>query len=120
MMNVAFDVEKNIAILRPEGVLTKADFESAARIIDGYINNGTGPEALVLVTESFPGWEDFGAMLEHFTFIKDHHNVVGKIAFVTNIAIASLFEKVASHFVAAQIKSFAFAELLEAKEWAAS
>jgi hypothetical protein len=119
-MDVEFDLEKNIAILRPEGVLTKADFESAAKIIDGYVNKGIGPEALVLVTESFPGWEDFGAMLEHFTFIKDHHNVVGKIAFVTNIAIASLFEKVASHFVAAQIKSFAFAELLEAKEWAAS
>ena len=61
-MDVEFDLEKNIAILRPEGALTKADFESAARIIDGYVNKGIGPEALVLVTESFPGWEDFGAM----------------------------------------------------------
>jgi hypothetical protein len=119
-MHVEVDIEKNIAILRPEGALTKADFESAARIIDGYIDKGTGPEAIVIVTESFPGWEDFGAMLQHFTFIKEHHSVVRKIAFVTNIAIAGLFEKVASHFVSAEIKAFPFESLLQAKQWATS
>jgi hypothetical protein len=119
-MNIEFDIERNVAILRPEGILTKADFESAARIVDGYIDQGSGPEAIIIVTESFPGWENFGAMLQHFTFIKEHHNVVRKIAFVTNIAIASVFEKVASHFIAAEIKAFPFTDLIDAKEWAAS
>jgi hypothetical protein len=119
-MHVEVDIEKNIAILRPEGALTKADFESAARIIDGYIDKGTGPEAIVIVTESFPGWENFGAMLQHFTFIKEHHNAVRKIAFVTNIAIAGLFEKVGSHFISAELKAFSFADLMPAKEWAAN
>ena len=120
LINVEFDIERNIAILRPEGVLTKADFESAARIVDGYIDKGTGPEAIVIVTESFPGWENFGAMLQHFTFIKEHHNAVRKIAFVTNIAIASLFKKVALHFISAEIKAFSFDDLTQAKQWAAS
>ena len=74
----------------------------------------------MIVTESFPGWEDFGATLQHFTFIKEHHSVVRKIAFVTNIAIAGLFEKVASHFVSAEIKAFPFESLLQAKQWATS
>lgn len=119
-MNVEFDIERNIAILRPEGTLTKSCFESAARIIDGYIDKGIGPEAIVIVTESFPGWENFGAILQHFTFIKEHHNVVRKIAFVTDIAIAKLFKKVASHFISAEIKAFSFDELTTAKQWAAN
>ena len=119
-MNVEFDIERNVAILRPEGTLTKADFEATTRIINGYIDKGIGPEAIVIVTESFPGWEDFGAMLQHFTFIKEHHNAVSKIAFVTNIAIAGLFEKVAAHFISAEIKAFPFENLIQAKQWAAS
>jgi hypothetical protein len=106
--------------LRPEGTLTKSCFESAARIIDGYIDKGIGPEAIVIVTESFPGWENFGAMLEHFTFVREHHNAVRKVAFVTNIIIASLFEKVGSHFISAELKVFSFADLMPAKEWAAN
>ena len=119
-MDVEYDIDKNIAILRPEGTLRKADFVSAARIIDGYIAKGIGPEAIIIVTESFPGWENFGAVLGHFTFIKAHHNAVRKIAFVTNITIAALFENVAAHFIAADIKAFAFDELVQAKVWATS
>jgi hypothetical protein len=39
---------------------------------------------------------------------------------VTDIAIAKLFKKVASHFISAEIKAFPFDELTAAKQWAAS
>ncbi|MFT4997228.1 MAG: hypothetical protein ACJA0M_001502 [Chitinophagales bacterium] len=59
-------------------------------------------------------------MLQHFTFIKEHHNAVSKIAFVTNIATAGLFERVASHFISAEIKAFPFESLIQTKQWATS
>jgi hypothetical protein len=35
-------------------------------------------------TESFPGWESFGAFVSHLKFVGDHHRQIERIAAVTN------------------------------------
>jgi hypothetical protein len=45
-------------------------------------------------------------MAAHFRFVKDHHKRIKKIAVVTDSAMGTLAEKLASHFVSATIKHF--------------
>jgi hypothetical protein len=35
-------------------------------------------------TESFPGWESFGALVSHLKFVADHHRQIERIAAVTD------------------------------------
>jgi hypothetical protein len=61
MLSVTIDEENVIAILEPEGPLTKNDFESAARVIDSYIEDTNKLIGLIIHTKSFPGWDSFAA-----------------------------------------------------------
>ena len=40
-----------------------------------------------------------------------------RLAFVTNSGVGKFAEKIGSHFVAAEVKTFAFNELDQAKAW---
>jgi hypothetical protein len=50
-------------------------------------------------------------------FVKEHHKKVSRIAFVTNSPIGSIAEKIANHFVNAEIKNFPFGDLEASKKW---
>lgn len=117
MLSIDFDETAGIAILEPDGPLTKNDFESAARTIDPYIERGSALNGLIVHTESFPGWESFAALVSHLKFVKEHHRKVSRIAFSTDSAIGSYAETIASHFVNADIRSFSYRELEQAKKW---
>lgn len=45
-------------------------------------------------------------MAAHFRFVRDHHKRVKKVAVVTDSALGSVAERLASHFVSAEIKQF--------------
>lgn len=117
MLNITIDEKNGIAIFEPDGKLSESDFKSAVNIIDPYINNFGKLNGLIIATQAFPGWESFAALVSHLSFVKDHHKIISFIAFVTNSKIGNLAEHVASHFVSAEIKSFAYGELDMAKEW---
>ena len=118
MLNIILDREKAIVTLEPEGALTKEDFETAVKVIDPFIEEHGKLTGLIIATESFPGWEDFSAMVEHLTFIKNHHKKVKRLAFVTDSKLLGKFsEKVSAHFVDAEIKYFPYAQRKEAREW---
>lgn len=117
MLNVQFDEGKGIAILKPEGALTEEDFKSAAKKIDPYIESSGKLKGIVVHVRSFPGWDTFSALITHLKFIKDHHQKVSKIAFVTDSPIGHFAEKIGSHFVQAKIKDFPFNELEQARIW---
>jgi hypothetical protein len=119
MLSVIIDEENGIAILEPDGPLSKNDFESAAKIIDPYIEETDQLNGLIIHTKSFPGWDSFAALVSHLRFVKEHHKKISRVAFSTDSKIGSFAEAVAVHFVNAEIKIFSYLELEQAKLWIA-
>lgn len=119
MLHIDLDKQTGIAILSPDGALSEDDFVAASGIVDPYIEETGQLNGLIVHTESFPGWESFGAFLKHLRFVKEHHKLLSHVALVTDSAIGNLGEKIASHFVSAEIKHFKYSELEQAKSWIA-
>jgi hypothetical protein len=117
MLAVELDADAGIAIIRPQGKLGKQDFEQVAAAIDPVIQAQGKLNGLIICTESFPGWDSFGAMLEHFKFVNEHHKVLAKVALVTDSLVAEAIEPLASHFALAEISTFGFDEMAAAREW---
>ena len=117
MLNVGLDEATGIAVLQPVGELAESDFVSAAKIIDAYIEKHGGLKGVVIHVKSFPGWDSFGSLVAHLKFVKAHHKELSRVAFATNSPIGKLAEKVANHFVAAEVRNFDFGDLDAAKQW---
>ena len=117
MLKVTLDKKNSIVILEPQGALSKEDFDAAVKIIDPYIEENGKLKGLIIEAESFPGWDNLAALSRHITFVKNHHQKIKRLAFVTDSVVGSLAESIAGHFVEAQIKSFSFDEMDEAREW---
>lgn len=117
MLSVNLDEIKGIAVLEPDGKLSKNDFESAAQIIDPYIEKSGKLNGIVIHVKSFPGWDSFSALIKHLKFVKAHHKKVSRVAFATDSPIGGFAEHIASHFVSAEIKHFSFCELENSKKW---
>lgn len=119
MLSVDIDEVNGIAILEPDGPLSKGDFQLAAKFIDPYINKTGRLNGLIIHTKSFPGWDSFAALFSHFRFVKEHHREISRVAISTDSMVGHFAETVASHFVNAEIKLFSFQELEKAKSWVA-
>ena len=117
MLNVELDEVNGIATLIPHGALSEKDFESAASVIDPYIEKYGHLKGLIINTKTFPGWESLGSLIKHFKFVKEHHKKVCHVALVTDSVLGDFGEKIADHFVSAEIKHFAFDELINAHNW---
>ena len=117
MLTIKIDEAHKIAILEPRGPLSKADFESAVRIIDPYIEKAGRLGGLIIHTKAFPGWDSFSALCSHLTFVRNHHKKVSRVAVVTDSALGPFAEAVGGHFVNAEIKAFPFQAMEEAKAW---
>jgi hypothetical protein len=75
MLSVQVDEAKGVAILEPQGALSKDDFARAAK-------------AIVVRLERFPGWDSFGALASHLKFVRGHHRKVRRVALCTELAKA--------------------------------
>jgi hypothetical protein len=117
MLKVVLDKQTGTVTLLPEGALSAQDFECASSIIDPYLEKSGNLKGVIILTQSFPGWESFGALLKHFKFVKDHHEKVSKVALVTDSLLGDIAEIIAGHFVSAEIKHFPFDELNVAQNW---
>ena len=117
MLNVELDEVNGIATLIPNGALSEKDFKYAASIIDPYIEEYGNLKGLIIYTKTFPGWESFGSLIKHFQFVKEHHKKVSHVALVTDSVLGDFGEKIADHFISAEIKHFAFGELNNAQNW---
>ena len=117
MIHVELDTTNGIALLEPQGALEQGDFEKAAAQIDPAIERVGKLNGLIIHVEKFPGWDSFGALVSHLKFVRSHHQEIGRIAFVTDSSIGNLAEKVASHFVVAEIKHFDFKSMDAARDW---
>jgi len=117
MLRVDLSEVDGIAILAPDGVLTENDFTSAAAIIDPYIEKVGKLKGVLIHVKSFPGWDSFAALVTHLKFVREHQEMVSRVAFVTDSPILSVAENVATHFVNAEIKKFAFGDIEDARVW---
>ncbi len=117
MIDIIVEEEARTIIVRPTGSLEKTDFEKLARKIDAFRGTKGPLVGLVIHTKSFPGWEDFGAFLNHMKFVKEHHKEIQRVAVVTDSKIGTIGPAVAKHFVSAKLKHFNFENVDDAKQW---
>jgi len=117
MIEHHLDTGNAILHIQPKSALEKADFEDLARAVDPFIDETGDLAGLIIETPAFPGWESFGAMTAHLRFVRDHHKHIRKIAVVTDSALGTVAEKLASHFVSAEIKHFPASDLDVARRW---
>jgi len=117
MVNVDFDEKSAIAILAPTETLHSDDFAKLAEMVDPYIAKHGKLNGLIIYTKTFPGWDDFSALMTHIRFVNGHHKHIEKVALVSDATVLDFTAKVANHFVNAEIASFDYDALNDAKAW---
>jgi len=117
MIEHRLDTANSILYLRPESALTAADFAQLAATVDPHIGAHGDLAGILIEVSAFPGWDSLGAMAAHFRFVRDHHKRIRKIAIVTDAALGTVAEKLASHFVAATIRHFQAGQMEAAQRW---
>jgi len=116
---VTTDELAQLVILEPDSALSEMDFNAAAATIDPLIENDS-LKGIIISTEKFPSWESFGALVGHLRFVRDHHELVNRVAIVTDSRLGDLVEKLAGHFISARIRHFPYGEIESAKSWIGS
>ncbi len=109
--------DEGILLVTPHGELCAGDFEELAREVDPYLENHDNLQGIVLDGTGFSGWESFGAFVAHLRFVKEHHTKVARVAIVSDRALFRAMQKIAAHFVAAELKHFPAAAKREAVDW---
>jgi hypothetical protein len=109
--------DQGILIISPEGPLRSDDFVELARVVDEYITEHGALTGVMIYAESFPGWEDFGALISHFQFIKNNQGDIGKVAAVTDSQFLTIMPKIVDHFVSADVRHFDFDDRQAALDW---
>jgi hypothetical protein len=98
--------DEGILLIRPQGPIQAGDFESVAKTVDPYIENQRALRGVMIEAQSFPGWDNFAALVSHLRFVRDHHRLITKIAAVSDSTILSLAPQIAKHFVKAEVRHF--------------
>jgi stage II sporulation SpoAA-like protein len=109
--------DDGILIVSPEAPLAAADFKSLAQEVDPYIEREGRLAGLLIEAAVFPGWQDFGALISHLRFVRDHHRKIRRIAMVSDSAVLTIAPRLAEHFVAAQVKHFTQRDRQAALDW---
>ena len=117
MNNYELQHDKGILVLHPEGPLEVADFISITSQVDTYLAGHGKLFGVLIHARSFPGWEDFAAMLAHLKFLEAHIQKIEKVAVVADGALANIIPNIANHFVHAQVRHFDFKREDTAWDW---
>ncbi len=117
MLNHELRQDDGVLVLHPEGRLEAADFTALASSVDAYLEQHGTLRGVLIRAKSFPGWKDFGALLAHLKFVKEHHRRIEKVAVVADGAFANIMPNLANHFVHAQVQHFDLAREDAAWEW---
>jgi SpoIIAA-like len=117
MIEFDLDTAHSILLVRPQSALDKTDFVELAKAVDPQIEATGDLAGLIINAPTFPGWDSFGAMVNHFRFVRDHQKHIKKVALVTDSQFGDVAEHLASHFVSAKIRHFPGAELDQARQW---
>ena len=119
MLSVTLEPDKGIAVLEPNGALTKEDFDKARAVVDPYLEKAGKLNGIVVHAKSFPGWDSFGALVAHLRFVREHHQRIERVAACTDSPVAGLAQALGNAFVHAEIRAFDYAQFEAARSWAA-
>jgi hypothetical protein len=116
---IRFELLKDagVLVIEPQSALSGEDFREISRAIDPYIRDKGKPTGLLIEARAFPGWDSFGALLEHFKFVYHHHRNIDRVAAVTDSAFFKIAPTTAQHFAHPDIRVFASGERVKALEW---
>lgn len=116
---ISFDLlrDKGVLVIKPQGAIEAVDFDRLARAIDPYIADHGALSGLLIEAPSFPGWESFAALIEHFKFVRDHHRKIGRVAVVTDDSFLKVAPRIAAHFAHPQFEVFGAGEKARALAW---
>jgi hypothetical protein len=117
MLNHELRLDDEILVLRPDGPLEATDFTTLAGLVDAYLEQHGTLRGVLIQAASFPGWKDFGALLAHLKFVKEHHQRIEKVAVVADGAFANIIPQIASHFIHAQVRHFDLVREDDAWAW---
>jgi len=111
--------DKGVIVVEVTQALRARDFDELAVTADSWIEAHGQLQGLVIHARRFPGWENFGGLIRHIRFIRDHHRKIRRIALAADGDLASIGPRIGEHFVHAEVKSFAYDALDAAIAWAA-
>ncbi len=117
MLNYSLRHDEGILVLEPDGPLETADFKSLARHVDAHLKKNGILRGVLIRAPGFPGWKDFGALLAHLRFVRQHQQKIEKIAVVADGGVATVMPHIAQHFIHAQVKHFEAAQESAAQDW---
>ncbi len=109
--------DDHIVIIEPKGPLSEADFRDLTADVDFHLTRSGMLRGILIHTKQFPGWENLKAMTGHFRFVHDHHRKIEKVAIVSDSRLAEIAQKLAEHFISAEIRHFAYDERDAALAW---
>jgi 6-phosphogluconolactonase len=111
--------DNGVVVVTPISPLEKADFEKLAKAVDPLIESQGQLNGLMILAKDFPGWKDFGAMVSHLKFVRNHHEHIQKVAAVTDSGFLSILPLVAEHFLVAEVRHFDYRDKEKALVWLA-
>ncbi len=116
-----FDLDETdgVLVVRPHGELEAGDFDRLTATVDPFTDAQGELRGLMIVTEEFPGWDDFAAFTAHMRFVKDHQKKIRRVALVTDARVFGFLPRIGRHLLAADIRSFPMSEEAMARRWAA-
>jgi hypothetical protein len=117
MIDYDLDTDNSVVLVHLKAPLDTADFTKLAQAVDPQIEATGALAGVIIDAPSFPGWDDFGSMVSHLRFVRDHHRHVKKVAVVTDSALGNVAEHLASHFISAEIKHCPAGQTETAEQW---
>ena len=109
--------DAGVLLVEPKSALSADDFREISRVIDPYIREKGKLTGLLIEAPSFPGWDSFGALIDHMKFVYDHHRKIDRVAAITDNSFLKIAPKIAEHFAHPEIKVFGSREKESALAW---
>ncbi len=110
--------ESGVIVVDVGAALRAQDFDAIALTADTWIEAHGELHGIVIHAREFPGWESLESFFGHLRFIRNHHQMVARVALATDSKLASVAPRIAEHFVKAEVKAFPYDAIETAIAWA--
>lgn len=118
MFEIDIRPQENIAVVTPDGPIRDQNIDELTQRINTYINETDRIPNLVLHTKTAPYWANFNALKKHLKFVRGHHDLVKKVAIVSDSKLLWLAKTFVDVFVTAKVRRFNEDSIDDAIAWA--